>query len=263
MATPTLTWYPLGVVSCWSGATVLPTETVKALILDNSYSYDKTHEFVNDVVAAEHDGSGYSRSLCSGVAVGLGGGGLSAVVDLDDTVFPSVGTGTNPVRYVAVYAEVTDDTDSPLLFVMDIGQNITPAGALLTAAWPTGGVASIKNQTASLDPDAPSVFQAVEGESNGTSWVTMLSGIAGGARVIRSVIFHNAVGAPEGVELRLSDGTNDLTLLHDTAVADKETLAALPTGYRFTLPDENWSIAMRLDGASGTDVNWYVGFENG
>lgn len=92
----------------------LATDDIRVLLVYDTYAPNfDTHKFVADVVADEVAGDGYAR-------IGLTGATVSddAVFDADDAAWASLDVGTPDAAIV--YKFVTDDSDSILLYSLDL-----------------------------------------------------------------------------------------------------------------------------------------------
>lgn len=99
-------------------------ETFKALLVTASYTPDKDHEFVDDVSANELSGTGYSRATIANPDRSVNTTDDVIVYDCDDVEFGTIDTGET-ARYMILYMEVNDDSDSPVVAWFDIGSQPT------------------------------------------------------------------------------------------------------------------------------------------
>lgn len=110
------------------GSLDLVNDTIKVALYNDSASFQfdpDTHEFVSDVLdggttAQEFGGgggSGYSRKTLSTQAVSQDNTDDEAEFDAADVSWSSLNGET--IQGVIVYKEVTDDTDSPIVTVID------------------------------------------------------------------------------------------------------------------------------------------------
>lgn len=91
------------------------TSTIQAVLLLDSYTYDRTHQFVSSVVA--HEVAGTTRQTVGGKAITDNGTNQIGFLASAQT-FPTPTAGQN-VGYVAFFQRVTDDTDSVLIMLQD------------------------------------------------------------------------------------------------------------------------------------------------
>lgn len=94
----------------------LATDTLKALLLTNSYTPALSTDTLAGITANECSGAGYSRVTISGKSVTESSGDI--LFTFDDIVFTANGAGINNIRYCAVY----DDTlaGDNLLYLIDL-----------------------------------------------------------------------------------------------------------------------------------------------
>ncbi|QCC48103.1 hypothetical protein [Halobellus limi] len=100
-----------------NGGVDLDTDTIRALIIDDSAAYTPdidTHIYVDDVtaVANEMSGTGYTRKTLN-VSVSTDNTNDQGVVDADDLSYTGLDAGT--IQGVLIYKEVTTDSDSPVV----------------------------------------------------------------------------------------------------------------------------------------------------
>lgn len=112
--------YNHGLVEAFKGNVNWETDTIKAMLLDVNHTLNPDHDFVADIVANEVSDPSYSRVTLT-----------NRSLQVDDTNDQGEGHADNPVwqnldvvtiDYVAFYKEVTDDTDSILLFSVGVPQ---------------------------------------------------------------------------------------------------------------------------------------------
>jgi len=109
-----------------TGSIDLTTDTLKLALYDTSVAFDfdpDTHAFVGDVLdggttAQEPTDGSYARQTLSGLSATQDDTADQAVFDADDVTISSL-TTANDIQGVVVYKEATDDSDSPILFVID------------------------------------------------------------------------------------------------------------------------------------------------
>lgn len=109
-----------------NGSIDLTNDTLKLALYDDGVAFDfdaDTHEFVADVLdggntAQEPTDSSYSRQSLANQGTSIDSTNDESEFDADDVTISSLST-TNQIQGVIVYKEVTDDTDSPIIFVID------------------------------------------------------------------------------------------------------------------------------------------------
>jgi hypothetical protein len=133
-----------------SGINLL-TDTIKVMLVSSAYTPDKDHDFVTSITG------GSSKELSgTGYTAGFGGAGRKtlasktvtkddtndiAYFDAADTTWLTISAGT--AAYAAVIKEVTDDTDSPILAVVDVSPDIPTNGGDYTVQWAATGIFKI------------------------------------------------------------------------------------------------------------------------
>lgn len=135
----------------WTGLDLSTATGIKWILLKNTHVNSKDDNFIGDVNADECNATNYTG--------GFGGAGRKAsagkTVTEDDTNDRAVwdatdpatwvalgGAANNTLRYLAVGREITVDTDSPLLCVLDLGQDYNTNGGDFTVAFNATGIAT-------------------------------------------------------------------------------------------------------------------------
>lgn len=96
------------------GSWVDGASVIRALLLDTSYTFDKDHDWVSDVVADEFDGT-YTRPTVTGLTV-TGPDDTNDVAAITfDPIVVTVAAGTTDVAGLILYLFGTGDGDSALL----------------------------------------------------------------------------------------------------------------------------------------------------
>ena len=119
------TIYSTGLLALANGTVSWLNSPIKALVVDNGYTFDKSDEFVSDVTGDEvtnDTGTGYERKTLTAKTVTL----ASDVVtyDADDLIYTAVETNETWDALI-VYAEGTSDANSLLLAYLDIDDLVT------------------------------------------------------------------------------------------------------------------------------------------
>lgn len=104
----------------------LATDDLRVALFDDStaFTFDPdTHEFVADILdggttAAEPTDGSYARQSLANQSVTADNTNDQAVFDADDVTFPSLSTA-GKIQGVIVYLQGTNDSDSPIVFVID------------------------------------------------------------------------------------------------------------------------------------------------
>lgn len=116
---------------------------VKCMILENTYTYDNTDEFVSDLSAHETDASVYSRQTLANKSVAAVGT-TGCKFDADDVVFSALNAGSQNIRYAVLYNQTGGDDTTPtndgLILIVNFGTDITPNGNDFTIQWNSSGI---------------------------------------------------------------------------------------------------------------------------
>ena len=124
---------------------------VKVMLVQNTYTPDRDHDFVSSIT------SGTTKELTGGTGYtgGFGGSGRKALTgktivkdnatdkaywDATDSSWNAINSGT--IGYVVVIREVTADSDSPILVIIDVPDTATN-GSDLTLQWAADGICNI------------------------------------------------------------------------------------------------------------------------
>lgn len=111
------------------GAVNLSTDTIKAALLSDAYTYSAAHEFLSDVSATVLDTAVTltSKSITGGV------------FDAADVVFGLVAPGAN-AKFVVLYVDTGVAGTSSLLYLVDTATGLTMAtnGGDITVQWDNG-----------------------------------------------------------------------------------------------------------------------------
>ena len=108
------------------GDTNWEQDTIKVLLLDDTYTFDASHEFVNDLTG-ELTGTGYERKTLSGKSATLSGN--EYLYDAADIEWDDLDPNEDGIKHIVFFREGADDTDSVLLSSVERDQLFDPAGA--------------------------------------------------------------------------------------------------------------------------------------
>lgn len=126
-------WYGKGLLNVVNGTIVWGTTTIKAILVDASYTYNADHDFANDVSGNELSGTGYTG--------GFGGSGRKTITasapaedttndrieyDLADLVWTGLNAGT--IGGVVFVVETTNDAASKIIAFLDPTNLVTNGG---------------------------------------------------------------------------------------------------------------------------------------
>ena len=121
--------YPKGAEKILSGSINLTSDTIKAALLSDAYTYSASHEFLSDVSASALN---TAQTLASKAVTG-------GVFDADDSVYTAVTAGAN-ARYLAIYNDTGVAGTSPLIHFVDTvtGLPMATNGGDITVQWDNG-----------------------------------------------------------------------------------------------------------------------------
>jgi hypothetical protein len=132
----------------FDGAIDLGTDTIEIALINDTIAYTPdidTETFVSDVlddvVAAECSGTGYSRQTLA-VTTSTDTTDDEAVADATDLAYTGADFGT--IQSILLFKTVTDDTDSPLIaHITSADLPLTTNGGDVDLAWATEGVLNL------------------------------------------------------------------------------------------------------------------------
>lgn len=126
----------------------LLTDTIKVMLVNTSYVESKSHDFVSSITGGtskELSGTGYTagfggsgRKTLSSKTVTQDNTNNKAYFDAADVTWTAINAGT--VGFVAVIKEVTSDSDSPIIAIIDVSPDIVTNGGDYTVQWATDGL---------------------------------------------------------------------------------------------------------------------------
>lgn len=125
--------YPKGKEAFLSGDIDIPTDTIKAALIDTgTYTYSAAHDFYDDVSGVV----GTPQTLASKTVT-------NGTFDAADITFSSV-TG-NTVEAIIVYKDTGSAGTSPLIAYIDSGTGlpVTPNGGDINVTWNASGIFSL------------------------------------------------------------------------------------------------------------------------
>lgn len=126
--------FTIGLYGLLNGEILWTDSNIKALIVDNTYSFDNTDEYVSDVSGSEVTnsiGTGYERKNMLNRTVVQNANVVS--LRADDLTFTSV--STNEVwDALILFVQGTNDADSKLIAYLDI-DNVTTNGSTVDVAF--------------------------------------------------------------------------------------------------------------------------------
>jgi hypothetical protein len=126
-------WYGKGLLKVVDRTIDFASDTIKVMLVNASYSYNADHDFIDDVVANELSGTGYTG--------GFGGSGRKTTAsktiledtandrveyDFADIVWTGINAGT--IGGAIIVKEITNDASSPLIAFLDPADLVTNGG---------------------------------------------------------------------------------------------------------------------------------------
>lgn len=128
-------WYVEGLAACLDGTIDLDDDTIKVMLVDNNYTFDTDHDYVDDISGDEITATNYTG--------GFGGAGRKTAtiviqadttndrveVVLSDLTWSSLGGAANDtVGGAVLIKEVTADSDSIPIAFWDLTDTTTNGG---------------------------------------------------------------------------------------------------------------------------------------
>ena len=97
------------------------THAFQVLLLYNTYTFNKDHDFIADVVANEASGTGYARLTVSGKTITIDDTNDRWVLDCDDFAYSAINTGATPIVGYVIAANGGNDATDEVIFYNDEG----------------------------------------------------------------------------------------------------------------------------------------------
>lgn len=114
-------------------------DTIRALLVDNTYSFDPDDDFVADISAFELAVTNYSRVELGGKTVTEDDINNKGFFDSDDEDFVDLGNGVNATTAgLVLFKFVTDDSDSFLIGFIPVA--FTTQGITIRFVWSVSGI---------------------------------------------------------------------------------------------------------------------------
>lgn len=130
--------YTHGIDSLLTGGVDIDTDTIKAVLVKNDYTFSASDQFLSSISS----GSRLATVTVTSVSVTAG------VVDATDVSFASVsGSGTPTANAVVLYKDTGSSSTSNLLFYLDTassGLPVNPNGGDVNVAWSNGSNKIVK-----------------------------------------------------------------------------------------------------------------------
>lgn len=141
--------YNRGLYEILTGATVWGTSDLRALLVKSTYTFDKTHNVVADVIAGslELSVAGYARVALTSEAVTEDDSNNRAYGDADDVTFGPLTAGQT-VGGMIIFRHTGSDATAPVIGFYDVSPD-----------YPTNGVAFVVQYTAPGSGGAMYLYQ--------------------------------------------------------------------------------------------------------
>jgi hypothetical protein len=120
----------------------LVADTINVLLVDDTYTESKAHDFVEDVSGDELSGTGYTRKTLSGKSVTIDTDNNRIYFDATDPVWTGLDAGV--IGGAVVFKQVTNDADSPVICFLD-ATNLTTNGSDVTLVFNAAGILRVNN----------------------------------------------------------------------------------------------------------------------
>ena len=136
--------YNQGLLKLANGSINYVNDTIRVLIVNQSYVFNKAHDFVDDVVSFEmvnSTGTGYERKTLASKTVTLVGD--RAVYDAADVTYTAVQT-TQQFAGAVVYKEAASDATRELIAFIDFN-DLPTNGSDIQIQWSADGLFRITN----------------------------------------------------------------------------------------------------------------------
>lgn len=124
-------FYPLGAQKLLNKEIDLNSDTLKVRLVKNTYSYSAAHEFASSIPAI----TGTTDQTLTTPTI------TNGVFDADDITWTAVNPSpAETASAIAVYKFVTNDADSPLLFLFNVitGFPLVTSGSDVPIRWSSG-----------------------------------------------------------------------------------------------------------------------------
>lgn len=132
--------YSNGVENIINGTIDVDTSTLKVMLVDDGYTYDPDHDFVNDISGQEITATSYTAGFAgagrktASITITEQTASNRVVVIIGDLTWSPLGGATNDVVQAGVLIrEITNDAASiPIVFMDFTGGNVTTNGSDFT-----------------------------------------------------------------------------------------------------------------------------------
>ncbi len=122
------------------GTIDLDNDTLKCMLLTESYTIDATDTVVVDLGSVEVSGTGYTAGGVSLTGVSWETAGTTTTLDFNDAQWPNA---SFTARYAVIYDDTPTSPADPLICLFDFGSNQTVSNGTFTIQFNASGVISI------------------------------------------------------------------------------------------------------------------------
>lgn len=112
-------WFNRGVYEVVAQSTDIVADTVRFMLLKNTYAFDRDHEFVSDVVTHELTAVGYARVDATGKTLTANSTNDASYFDCDNPVFGPLAAGQT-IGFVVAFKDTGSGATSPLLMCWQV-----------------------------------------------------------------------------------------------------------------------------------------------
>lgn len=140
-------WYRKQILSLLTGGTLdLATGDIRVLLVNDTYTFSHSHQYVSDVSASEIVATNYARKILANKQVVEDTINNMIVFSADDLLYNLLGgSGSDDTVAAAIaYKWVTSDSDSPLVVYSDVIENWITSGGNNKLIWPSTGIARFR-----------------------------------------------------------------------------------------------------------------------
>jgi len=130
--------YTKGLFGLMNGDIDLTGGDIRALLVDDAYTFDRTHNFVSDVVAAEYSGTNYARKTLASEALTEDDTNHWVKFASENQVWTALGANASAGRGIVFYLYNAAD-GSALLICFCQFTDTNGNGGDFTVACPTNG----------------------------------------------------------------------------------------------------------------------------
>lgn len=114
------------------GSLTLPTDDIRVLLVDSSYTFNADHHFVSDL-AGELSGTGYVRKALTTKSLTEDDTNDRSIFDADDLVYTAINAGQ--IDGAIVYKEAGSDAARQLVCCLDVTPKVPTNGGDINLNW--------------------------------------------------------------------------------------------------------------------------------